>query len=231
MPSSPVVVVACEASRVDWGRAVVDLLERDRGMTVALLLPADSTSTVDVELQVGHLARTLVNEDVQNLVVSTSWQKSFIESYAVTTALGLGIDVVEMDEERPSARFDTFITEFPDGMLTKPAVAADSSPDENRDERPHEEAARIVLGPRGAYYDHPFDNFARTAHIWTGVLYSKLRDGETVSPEDVAMCMVGVKVAREAFRHKRDNLTDAHGYLLTLEMVLEERDRRERDAD
>jgi len=92
-------------------------------------------------------------------------------------------------------------------------------------------AARIVLGPRGAYYDHPFDNFARTAHIWTGVLYSKLRDGETVSPEDVAMCMVGVKVAREAFRHKRDNLTDAHGYLLTLEMVLEERDRRERDAD
>lgn len=86
---------------------------------------------------------------------------------------------------------------------------------------PHIEAADLVLGPRGAYYDHPYDNFQRTAHMWTGILYSKLKTGETIDPDEVSLCLVALKLAREAFRHKRDNVVDGHGYLLTHMMVLE----------
>jgi hypothetical protein len=35
-----------------------------------------------------------------------------------------------------------------------------------------------------------------------------------ISPEQVALCMVTLKVAREVFSPKRDNLVDAIGYLL-----------------
>lgn len=92
---------------------------------------------------------------------------------------------------------------------------------------PHEEAVELVRGPRGDYYDTPFENFTRIGRIWSGVLHSKLRDGEQVTPEDVALCMIGVKMSREAFRHKRDNIVDMHGYLLTLDDVVEERHRGE----
>jgi len=99
------------------------------------------------------------------------------------------------------------------------------APDSDHTELPHEEAARIVLGPRGAYYDTPLRNLGRTGLIWSGILYGRLKPGETISAEDVALCMVGVKLARQAFRHKRDNLTDSHGYLMTIEMIRKEKDR------
>lgn len=104
------------------------------------------------------------------------------------------------------------------------------APDSNKNELPHEEAARIVLGPRGAYYDSPLPNFERTGLIWSGVLYSKLKDGVRITPEDVALCMVGVKLSREAFRHKRDNIVDAHGYLLTYQMVLDEKTKADSEG-
>jgi len=40
-------------------------------------------------------------------------------------------------------------------------------------------------------------------------------------PEDVPLYMVGVKLAREVHRHKRDSLVDGAGYLRTLEKVRE----------
>lgn len=86
---------------------------------------------------------------------------------------------------------------------------------------PHLEAADLVLGPRGEYYDHPYDNFQRTAYLWTGILYSKLKAGTTIGPEEVSLCLVALKLARETFRHKRDNIVDGHGYLITHTMVLE----------
>lgn len=101
------------------------------------------------------------------------------------------------------------------------------APDANLAELPHEEAARIVLGPRAAYYDSPLRNFDRIGHMWTGILLDKLRDGQRVTAEDVSLCMVGVKLSRESFRHKRDNITDAHGYLITYQMVLDERTAEE----
>lgn len=96
---------------------------------------------------------------------------------------------------------------------------------------PHEEAAKLVMGPRGDFYDHPYDNFTRTARMWSGLLYSKLLPDEEVTAEDVALCMVSLKLAREVFRHKRDNIVDAHGYLITFDMVLERLAELERSDD
>ena len=47
-----------------------------------------------------------------------------------------------------------------------------------------EEAKRIVHGDRGENYGHPFEDFSRTAQIWSAIL------GIDVEPEQVALCMV-----------------------------------------
>lgn len=84
-----------------------------------------------------------------------------------------------------------------------------------------EEAKRIVHGDRGENYGHPFEDFSRTAMIWSAIL------GIDVEPEQVALCMVGVKISREVNRPKRDNIVDGAGYFETLDMVKNERARRE----
>lgn len=82
-----------------------------------------------------------------------------------------------------------------------------------------EEANRIVAGDRQADYGHPYYDFSRTAALWSVVL----RD--TVTPEQVALCMMMVKVSREVHQHGHDNLVDIAGYARTLEMVHEQRER------
>lgn len=83
-------------------------------------------------------------------------------------------------------------------------------------------AASLVTGDRQVDYDHPLDNFSRAGKIWEAIL------GVPVSAEQVALCMVGVKLAREANKAKLDNTVDGIGYFLTLAMVQQERAERER---
>jgi hypothetical protein len=84
-----------------------------------------------------------------------------------------------------------------------------------------EEAKHIVHGERGENYGHPFEDFSRTAQIWSAILEVD------VTPEQVALCMIGVKISREVNRPKRDNIVDGAGYFETLDMVKRERSRRE----
>lgn len=84
-----------------------------------------------------------------------------------------------------------------------------------------DEAKRIVYGERGENYGHPFEDFSRTAQIWSAIL------GIKVEPEQVALCMVGLKISREVNRPKRDNVVDGAGYFENLDMVKRERSRRE----
>ena len=84
-----------------------------------------------------------------------------------------------------------------------------------------DEAKRIVYGERGENYGHPFEDFSRTAQIWSAIL------GITVEPEQVALCMIGLKISRECNRPKRDNVVDGAGYFENLDMVKKERSRRE----
>ena len=76
-----------------------------------------------------------------------------------------------------------------------------------------DEAYNLVTGDRQESYDHPARNFDRIARLWSVAL------DKEITAEDVATCMILVKIARQLHAPKRDNLVDAVGYLLTLEAV------------
>jgi 5'-nucleotidase len=78
-----------------------------------------------------------------------------------------------------------------------------------------QEADRIVGGQRGEDYGHPRTDFTKTALIWQGIT------GRVFTPEEVGLCMIGVKLSREVNKHKRDNLVDIAGYAKTVQMVHE----------
>ena len=82
-------------------------------------------------------------------------------------------------------------------------------------------AAELVSGDRQDAYGHPLDNLTRASKIWAVIL------GCEVSAEQVALCMVGMKIAREINQTKPDTVVDGIGYFLTLGMIQEERLRRE----
>jgi hypothetical protein len=84
-----------------------------------------------------------------------------------------------------------------------------------------EEANDLVNGARQASYGHPLDDFTRTAQMWAAIL------GHPVSAEQVGLCMVAVKISRQCNKPKRDNLVDMAGYACTVDMVLNEKYRRE----
>ena len=56
------------------------------------------------------------------------------------------------------------------------------------------EAARITTQDRNANYGGPEENFTRTAKIWSVIL------GQEITNEQVAMMMVGLKMARFALQ-------------------------------
>ena len=70
------------------------------------------------------------------------------------------------------------------------------------------EAARIISGERNKQYGNPENNFERTAKIWSVIL------GIQISNEDVAMMMIGLKVARYASKSgfQPDTWVDIAGY-------------------
>jgi hypothetical protein len=80
-----------------------------------------------------------------------------------------------------------------------------------------EEAALLVNdgGDRNDSYDHPYPNFSKIAKTWEVVL------GCTVTPRQVALCMIGMKLVRESHKAKRDNIVDIIGYARCIERLEE----------
>lgn len=74
------------------------------------------------------------------------------------------------------------------------------------------EADQLVNGDRQADYGSPRENYNGIAKVWSGLLAPILK--RDITPEEAALMMVGLKLQRQAMKHKRDNLVDAHGYLL-----------------
>jgi hypothetical protein len=81
-------------------------------------------------------------------------------------------------------------------------------------------AAALVSDDRQYEYGHPLDNLDRAARIWEVIL------GAPVTAEQVSLCMVGMKIARQVHKAKPDTVVDIIGYALTLHMVEVERAKR-----
>ena len=77
------------------------------------------------------------------------------------------------------------------------------------------EADRIVNGDRQADYSDPVENFKHIAAIASAIRKKEL------APEDCAVVLMAVKLARENFKHKRDNLVDLAGYTEILHRIKE----------
>lgn len=90
-----------------------------------------------------------------------------------------------------------------------------------------EEAQGLVLGDRRNDYNHPYYNFKQTAELWTALGFNY--KNKSVEPENVAEAMVLVKMSRESFKHKVDNLVDEAGYILCHSLVLEKKEEIEKD--
>lgn len=77
--------------------------------------------------------------------------------------------------------------------------------------------ATAINQARAETYGTPVTVFPRTAKIWSGIL------GIDVSEEQVAACMAGLKLAREAQADYRrdydDNVDDVCGYMNCLEII------------
>jgi hypothetical protein len=72
------------------------------------------------------------------------------------------------------------------------------------------DTANKVVNERGDNYDHPLINFLRIAIRWS-LWLNKL-----VTPLDVAIMMIELKLARTQHRLLDDNLIDTAGYVETI---------------
>lgn len=67
--------------------------------------------------------------------------------------------------------------------------------------------AEATIADRGKEYGTVAENFDRTALIWSAIL------GKPVTREQVALCMIGLKLARLSYDPKsEDGWVDAAGY-------------------
>jgi hypothetical protein len=76
-----------------------------------------------------------------------------------------------------------------------------------------QEAHQIINGARRSSYGPADESFRRIATVWGAVL------GQPITPMQVALCMVGLKLLRQAANHHRDNLVDLCGYAELADLI------------
>lgn len=76
------------------------------------------------------------------------------------------------------------------------------------------EAINLVNGDRQQQYGSPAINWGGIADVWNGFLVNHLKPGVRITAEQAALMMTGAKVQRQFMKRKRDNIVDAHGYLV-----------------
>lgn len=78
------------------------------------------------------------------------------------------------------------------------------------------EAESIINGERRDDYGGPLESFTRIAKLWEPIL------GVEISPYDVALCLVQLKVARAVNGMQRDSIADIAGYAGCIERMKRE---------
>lgn len=81
--------------------------------------------------------------------------------------------------------------------------------------------AEQTVFQRQGTYDKPEDNFTRIADLWNAYIKGR-PNKDPLTPKDVALMMVLLKISRELYQHKEDNLIDAAGYIQCAENVQKE---------
>lgn len=85
-------------------------------------------------------------------------------------------------------------------------------------------AQALIQGPRQEDYGDKLQNFSQIAMLWQGYLAPKLQFQSAITPEDVALCMILVKMARlsKSPDHK-DSVLDIAGYAGCYDTLQQER--------
>jgi len=82
-----------------------------------------------------------------------------------------------------------------------------------------QEADRLTTKDRMVSYDHPLPNHERIADLWNAYMRNRLGPETPLNPSDVCHMMILVKMARDMFCPKRDNLVDIAGYARCIERI------------
>lgn len=76
-----------------------------------------------------------------------------------------------------------------------------------------------ILSSRGQEYGDSSRMLTKIAAMWSLIL------GHNITPKEVGLMMVGMKILREGQRHKKDNLVDIAGYAAILSDLFDKSDR------
>ena len=85
------------------------------------------------------------------------------------------------------------------------------------------EAEEIVNGSRQSDYGDPVESFERIAKT------ASMIAGRDLSPNECCAVLMAVKLVRESFAHKRDNLVDLCGYAYIMNEIKESNKKGEQD--
>ena len=85
------------------------------------------------------------------------------------------------------------------------------------------EAEEIVNGIRHSDYGDPVESFERIAKT------ASMIAGRDLSPNECCAVLMAVKLVRESFAHKRDNLIDLCGYAYIMNEIKESNKKGEQD--
>jgi len=88
-----------------------------------------------------------------------------------------------------------------------------------------QEAAEVLNGDKRDAYGPVYESFNKLAKMWSLIL------GAPVTPTQVCLCMIGLKITREMNCHKRDNLVDLAGYSKLLSMLEGDEDAAVSESD
>lgn len=84
---------------------------------------------------------------------------------------------------------------------------------------PYRAAIEAVWEDKPQQYGHPADVYRRVAGLWSAFLNIE------ITPEQAALMMVLLKIGREGTRPgNKDNMVDAHGYLMVHERIQRRRE-------
>ena len=86
------------------------------------------------------------------------------------------------------------------------------------------QADELINGQRQQDYGDKLSNFTQIAMLFTGTLARKLNPGTVITPDDVALLMMQVKIARLAkTKEHKDSIMDIAGYAGCLDKLQDER--------